>query len=136
MAVSNIDIDKDIVLPLLQPVISSVSLLEISNRVSDLVSNEVRAFISCSGETDSLFPPWLQSSEPPIDKLSLDHTPKSDHKTASEVELERLENKLRTIQLALQILTGVCATLPDPEPEVTVEDVSGDENESKASYII
>jgi hypothetical protein len=78
----------------------------------------------------------LQSSEPPIDKLSLDHTPKSDHKTASEVELERLENKLRTIQLALQILTGVCATLPDPEPEVTVEDVSGDENESKASYII
>jgi len=43
--VSNIDIDKDIVLPLLQPVISSVSLLELSNIVSDLVSNEVRAFI-------------------------------------------------------------------------------------------
>ncbi|KIM88980.1 hypothetical protein PILCRDRAFT_813980 [Piloderma croceum F 1598] len=110
-AVSNIDIDKDIVLPLLQPVISSISLLEISNIVSDLVSNE--------------------SSEPRIDKLSLDHTPKSDHKTASELELERLESKLRTVQLALQILTGVCATLPDPEPEVTVEDVNGDENENE-----
>jgi hypothetical protein len=61
----------------------------------------------------------------------LDHTPKSDHKTAGEVELEQLENSLRTVQLALQILTGVCATLPDPEPDVAVEGDGDDENEGK-----
>lgn len=56
--------------------------------------------------------------EPPqIENLSLKGTPKSDHKSDIEVELERLENKLRTVQLALEILTGACATLPDPISE-------------------
>ena len=45
------------------------------------------------------------------------HGPKSDHQSAAEVELGQLETKLRTLQLALEILTGTCATLPDPEPE-------------------
>ena len=39
-----------------------------------------------------------------------------DHRSSAELGLERLERKLRTVQLALEILTGVCATLPDPEP--------------------
>ena len=43
------------------------------------------------------------------------HAPKSDHKTDSERELEQIETRLRTVQLALEILTGICATLPDPE---------------------
>lgn len=42
----------------------------------------------------------------------------SDHKSSSEVELARLEGTLRTVQLALEILTGACATLPDPEADV------------------
>jgi hypothetical protein len=63
----------------------------------------------------------------------LDHTPKSDHKTTIEVELEGLENKLRTVQLALQILTGVCATLPDPE--VGVEEGDGG-NEGNLTRLI
>lgn len=40
-ATSFVDIDKDIVLPLLQPVISSVSLFDISNSVQELVQREV-----------------------------------------------------------------------------------------------
>ena len=56
-----------------------------------------------------------QESIPQLESLSLKHTPKSDHKTPSELELERLETRLRTVQLALEILTGMCATLPDPE---------------------
>ncbi len=44
-----------------------------------------------------------------------------DHRSPSEIELERLERKLKTVQLALEILTGVCATLPDPEPPVEEE---------------
>ena len=34
----------------------------------------------------------------------------------AERELERIEAQLRNVQLALEILTGVCATLPDVEP--------------------
>lgn len=65
----------------------------------------------------------MQDSIPALEKLSLKHTPKSDHKTPSELELERLEHKLRTVQLALEILTGVCATLPDPD--LDVQDADG-----------
>ena len=57
--------------------------------------------------------------EPPqIEKLSLKGTPRSDHRSDTEIELQHLENKLRTIQLALEILTGACATLPDPVSEL------------------
>ncbi|KAF9486484.1 ARM repeat-containing protein [Pholiota conissans] len=95
---SFVDIDKDVVLPLLQPVISSISLQETSNTVQELLQR--------------------QANEPSIENLSLKNTPKSDHKSTIEVELELLEAKLRTVQLALEILTGTCATLPDPEPDV------------------
>lgn len=68
-----------------------------------------------------------KANEPPsIEKLSLKNTPKSDHKSQTELDLEQLENRLRTIQLALEILTGVCATLPDP-----VAGISTDENDEE-----
>ncbi|KAJ7888132.1 hypothetical protein B0H14DRAFT_3856133 [Mycena olivaceomarginata] len=35
-----------------------------------------------------------------------ENTPKTDHKSPAEIELERLEDRLRTVQLALEILTG------------------------------
>ncbi|KAG7099676.1 hypothetical protein E1B28_001500 [Marasmius oreades] len=96
---SIIDIDKEIILPLLQPVISSVSLPDIAATVQQLV--------------DSI------ASEPPsVEKLSIKHAPKSDHKSTQELELDQLEGKLRSIQLALEILTGVCATLPDPSMDI------------------
>lgn len=63
---------------------------------------------------------------PPIEKLSLKNTPKPDHKSQIELDLEESENKLRTVQLALEILTGACATLPDP-----VSSVSTDENDEE-----
>ncbi len=46
VAASFVDIDKDIVLPLLQPVITSISLPDISNDVQTLVSQQVRLFLS------------------------------------------------------------------------------------------
>ncbi|KAJ7471753.1 armadillo-type protein [Mycena latifolia] len=108
-AASAIDIDKDIVLPQLQPVIASISLADASASALQLIEQQA-------------------SSAPDIEKLSLKHTPKSDHKSPAEVELERLEGRLRTVQLALEILTGVCATLPDPDPDVPHEDDDGDED--------
>ncbi|KAF8737507.1 hypothetical protein AX14_012665 [Amanita brunnescens Koide BX004] len=106
-AASFVDIDKDIILPLLQPVISAVSLSDISNTVQELVQR--------------------QASEPQIEKLSLKNTPKSDHKSQTELELEKLEGKLRTVQLALEVLTGACATLPDPEAGGSDEEAEEDD---------
>jgi hypothetical protein len=56
--------------------------------------------------------------------------PKSDHKSKTELELEKLEGRLRTVQLALEVLTGACATLPDPE--VGGPDEEGDEGDDNA----
>lgn len=66
---------------------------------------------------------------PQIETLSLKHTPKSDHKSPTELELERVENRLRAVQLGLEILTSVCATLPDSE--VPPEGDSGEEEEEE-----
>jgi len=64
-----------------------------------------------------------QNNEPQIEKLSLKHTPKSDHKNSAEIELEKIETRLRTVQLSLEILTGVCATLPDPDYGLAGEEI-------------
>ena len=50
------------------------------------------------------------------------HGPKADHKSETEIGLERVETKLRAVQLALEILTGVCATLPDSDLEPGADD--------------
>lgn len=44
------------------------------------------------------------------------------------MELEQLEGNLRTVQLALEILTGACATLPDPSAGAD-DEIEGDEDE-------
>ena len=47
-----------------------------------------------------------------------------------ELEFERFENRLRTVQLGLEILTSVCATLPDSEiPPEGDNDEEGEEEE-------
>ncbi|CAL1694663.1 unnamed protein product [Somion occarium] len=95
---ATLDIDRDVVIPTLQPVLSSISLAETSQCVQELIAQE--------------------DSFPPLEKMTLKHTPKSDHKSPTELQLERLENRLRTVQISLEILTSVCATLPEPEPEL------------------
>ena len=54
---------------------------------------------------------------------------RSDHKTTVQTEVERLENQLRTVHLALEILTGTCATLPEPDAGETGEGGEGLEGE-------
>ncbi|KAF9024118.1 hypothetical protein BDZ89DRAFT_1069368 [Hymenopellis radicata] len=116
VAASALDIDQEIALPMLQPVIASISLQDISNSVQELATR--------------------QASEPEIENLSLKNTPQSDHRSPIEIELDRLENQLRTVQLALEILTGTCAKLPDPdvtkhddEKEDDEEDIAEDAEE-------
>ncbi|KAF7288173.1 ARM repeat-containing protein [Mycena chlorophos] len=105
---SSMDIDRDVVLPQLHPVVADLSLTEASTAALQCISQ--------------------QESTPAIENLSLRHTPKSDHRSPAEIELERIEGRLRTVQLALEILTGVCATLPDPEPPAEGETQNDDED--------
>ncbi|KAF8921881.1 armadillo-type protein [Mucidula mucida] len=107
VAASALDMDQEIALPLLQPVIASTSLQDTSSTVQELATR--------------------QANEPEIEKLSLKNTPQSDHRSPIEIELDRLENQFRTVQLALEILTGTCAKLPDPD--VAKHDDEKEENE-------
>ncbi|KAF8665307.1 hypothetical protein AX16_000327 [Volvariella volvacea WC 439] len=106
---SAVDMDREIILPLLHPVISSVSLPEASQLAQQLAS--------------------VEEPIPRIDKLSIKNTPGTDHISPSERQLEELEAKLRTVKLGLEILTGVCATLPDPDLDTDGPDGKGDEDE-------
>ncbi|KAI0053405.1 ARM repeat-containing protein [Auriscalpium vulgare] len=97
-AAASLDLDKDVLLPVLVPAITSTSVAEATAAVQQLLAR--------------------QAGEPPIQRASAGHAPKSDHKSESELELERIETRLRAIQFALEILTGICATLPDPDEAV------------------
>ncbi|KAH9932085.1 ARM repeat-containing protein [Epithele typhae] len=92
---ATVDLDRDVIIPNLEPVLTSIDLQEASQAAHHALEN--------------------QEPIPQVENLSPKNAPKSDHKTPSELELERLETRLRTVQLALEILTGMCATLPDPE---------------------
>ena len=72
----------------------------------------------------------MQSLEPQMENMSI-KTPDSDHKSSVELQLDVLESKLRTVQLGLEILTGVCATLPDPEPGL-----AGDQEDEEGTWIL
>ena len=106
-AASAVDIDRQVALPLVTPVISSVSLTDAAAQVYELISKPSVDLVA--------------------DKPSLKHAPKADHKSPNEMALDRIEAKLRNVQLSLEILTGICATLPDPEE---VEDEDGDDPEN------
>ncbi|KAG8694875.1 hypothetical protein FRC08_008204 [Ceratobasidium sp. 394] len=95
MNASSIDIDRAIALPLITPLLS----YSLQDAVAEAQST-------------------LAEPPAPLPNPSLKHAklPKSDHKTAAEIVLERIERRLRVLQLALEILTGVCAQMPDPEP--------------------
>ncbi|KAI6136418.1 ARM repeat-containing protein [Pisolithus sp. B1] len=109
-AASCLDVSKDLIFPGLQPAISSISLDAAVQQVQELAAH--------------------QANEPPeIEKLLLKHVPKSDHKSPTELEFEKVENRLRTVQLALEILTGAYATLPDPVTGAEPDEEDGEEIE-------
>ncbi|KIO15824.1 hypothetical protein M407DRAFT_44114, partial [Tulasnella calospora MUT 4182] len=106
------DLDKKITLPLL------ISLLDYSPQNAATRVQELR-----TAETVSRHPCCVNDS-----------IPKPDHKSETELELESIESQLRTLTLALEVLTGVCANLPDPEPEV-VEEIDMDDEDNDDEVI-
>lgn len=105
---SDIDIDTELVTMLL-PVLQATSLPEATARVPVLLAQ--------------------LANEAGSDKPSLKNAPQSDHRSPAEIELESIENQLRTTQLALEILTAACATLPDPD--VSKHDDEEDDKEDE-----
>ena len=97
---------------------------EISTTVQELVQRLVSVRLA---DSFMLLIQPCQSSEPQLEKLSLKSSPKSDHKSEIEIQLETLEARLRTVQLALEILTGASAVLPDPEPHPSTAEEENDE---------
>ncbi|QRV80293.1 ARM repeat-containing protein [Ceratobasidium sp. AG-Ba] len=95
MNASSIDIDRSIALPLITPLLS----YSLQDAVVEVQST-------------------LTEPPVPLPNPSLKHAklPKSDDKSPAEMMLERIERRLRVLQLALEILTGICAQMPDPEP--------------------
>ncbi|KAH7104899.1 ARM repeat-containing protein [Auriculariales sp. MPI-PUGE-AT-0066] len=112
-----IDIDNNIVLPLMAPLLTGTSLQAISERVATLV------------------PLAAQQKDATETNPGLKTMPKSDDRNDAQKELDVIEDGLRAVQLALEVLTGVCATLPEPEPapeaeqeEEEVVDEDGDDS--------
>lgn len=109
------DLEKKVTLPLLTSLLD-YSLQNAANKVQDLVTAES-----------------LKESTKPLKGCVNDSLPKPDHKTETELELELIEGQLRTLILALEVLTGVCANLPDPEPvkedEEVVEEIEMDDED-------
>ncbi|GAB1526048.1 hypothetical protein RhiTH_009214 [Rhizoctonia solani] len=113
---SSIDIDRSIALPLITPLLS-YSL--------DGAVEEVKNTLANPSLTQSPKP----APAPQNNSLKFAKLPKSDDKSPAEILLERIERRLRVLQLSLEILTGVCAQLPDPEPvpeELEDEDEDAD----------
>ncbi|ODN74945.1 hypothetical protein L198_08196 [Cryptococcus wingfieldii CBS 7118] len=61
----------------------------------------------------------VQQIPPPTETLS-SNSPQTDHKTSTDVALERIERNLSTVVAALEVLTNICAGLEDAE-EVAAE---------------
>ncbi|KAF8323967.1 hypothetical protein DL93DRAFT_2049554 [Clavulina sp. PMI_390] len=96
-SIAEVDLNRTVILPLFVPLLGV-----------DITSAANTAYTIASKPTDPI-PPELR------------HTPKSDHRTADDKELERIETQLLTVQLCLEILTGICASLPDMDLELDID---------------
>ncbi|CED85341.1 Armadillo-type fold [Phaffia rhodozyma] len=99
------DLDKTLFVPLLNEVLN-LNLSDVSDQALELASKLPDAATVAAQLKD----------------------PKTDHKTAEEIGLEVIEGRLMTLQIGLEIWTGICSKIPgasdddEEEEEVTAED--------------
>jgi len=111
MPASAIDVDGTIVLPFLLPLLSH-DLAASATKVQSLL---------------------LEQENPAIAKQApvLKNGAKSDHKSTADIEFEWIETEIRTVKLALELITAICAELPEPDDadEETIEEEEEEEEE-------
>ncbi|CAG8581852.1 15378_t:CDS:2 [Acaulospora colombiana] len=110
MQASTIDIDRTVILPFLLPILPPNLMDHVTQVQSLLVLQENEAI----------------GKQQPI----LKNGAKSDHRTHAEVELDRIESELRVLRMAIELVTGICAELPEPDDDADViSDEEDDEEE-------
>jgi hypothetical protein len=110
MPASTIDIDRTIILPFLLPLLSLDLAASVTTVQSLLLAQESEAI----------------AKQAPV----LKNGAKSDHKSTADVELEWIEAEMRTVKLALELITAICAELPEPDDEDD-EEIEEDEEEEE-----
>jgi hypothetical protein len=110
MPASTIDIDRTIILPFLLPLLSLDLVASVTTVQSLLLAQESEAI----------------AKQAPV----LKNGAKSDHKSTADVELEWIEAEMRTVKLALELITAICAELPEPDDEDD-EEIEEDEEEEE-----
>jgi hypothetical protein len=112
MPASAVDIDRTIILPFLLPLISFDLATSVSTVQSLLLTQENEVI----------------AKQVPV----LKNGAKSDHKSTADVELEWIETEMRTVKFALELITAICAELPEPEDEdAQDEEIEEDEEEGE-----
>jgi hypothetical protein len=107
---STIDIDQTIILPILIPLLS----LDIAGTVTTVQTLLIQ-----------------QEALKGKDQMLLKNGAKSDHKSEFERQLECIEAELRTTTLALEVITDLCAELPEVQDNEEQDMQDGDEEEEE-----
>jgi hypothetical protein len=111
LSTSSADIDRSIILPFLFPLLS----LNLSETVSQVQSN-----LSLQ-EKEAL------SKQQPV----LKNGATSDHRSNSGIALDRIESELRAVKLALELITSICAELPESS---NLEEIENEDEEGKNTF--
>jgi hypothetical protein len=112
MQASTVDIDRTVILPFLLPILPA-NLMDHVTQVQALLVMQENEVIG---------------KQQPI----LKNGAKSDHRSHAELELERIESELRVLKMAIELITGICAELPEPDDDAEV--VSDEEEDEEGEY--
>ncbi|PVG00960.1 ARM repeat-containing protein [Serendipita vermifera] len=110
MQASTIDVDRTVILPFLLPILPPNLMDHVTQVQGLLVMQENEAI----------------GKQQPI----LKNGAKSDHRSHAELELDRIESELRVLRMTIELITGICAELPEPDDDTEViSDEDEDEEE-------
>lgn len=108
--------DRLIILPFLLPLLS-LNLSETASQVQSLLAIQEK-------ETLAKQQPTLKNGA------------KSDHKSTSAMALDRIESELWAVKLALELITSICAELPEGGDTEDIVDEEEEEGKSMQRLLV
>lgn len=121
---------SDVVLPLVNDLLD-VNLEQVVGKVSGLVVQVVSVCVQCSRRKALMHQPQQQ-----IPATGAEKGMKTDYRSPAEISLDRIERLLYTVSIALEILTGVCAGLEDPEEAEAQSGLKADQGEEDEGEVL